>query len=89
MLLQVLFDNLESKDDLLTQKRVVRVDTHAGGVLVRTEDGSTYAGDIVVGADGIHSAVRKEMWRNGQEQSPGLFRPDENKGLGRVARSRL
>jgi hypothetical protein len=37
-----------------------------------------YEGDIVVGADGIHSAVRDEMWRLGKEQSPGYFPEDEN-----------
>jgi 2-polyprenyl-6-methoxyphenol hydroxylase-like FAD-dependent oxidoreductase len=26
-------------------------------------DGSDFSGHIVVGQDGVHSAVRKEMWR--------------------------
>ncbi|GME33698.1 Monooxygenase FAD-binding protein [Neofusicoccum parvum] len=77
MLLQVLFDNLKFKDRVLTQKRVTHVDTTEGCVHVRTQDGCTYSGDIVVGADGIHSAVRNEMWRNANEANSNLFHSDE------------
>ncbi|KAK0721257.1 hypothetical protein B0T21DRAFT_49734 [Apiosordaria backusii] len=81
MLLQVLFDNLKSKDRVLTRKRVVRVDVVDSFVQVQTQDGSAYVGDIVVGADGVHSAVRKEMWRSGLESGSELFQPDEDQGL--------
>lgn len=30
---------------------------------VRTENGKFFEGDLVVGADGVHSRVRREMWR--------------------------
>ncbi|KAL5613080.1 hypothetical protein FOVSG1_002143 [Fusarium oxysporum f. sp. vasinfectum] len=78
MLLQVLYMNLEHKDRVLNKKRVTRVELVDGGVQAYTQDGSVYQGDIVVGADGIHSAVRDEMWRLGKEQSPGYFPEDEN-----------
>ncbi|KAM0084355.1 hypothetical protein ACKRZS_003448 [Fusarium odoratissimum] len=78
MLLQVLYRNLKHKDRVLTKKRVSRVELVDGGVQAYTQDGSVYEGDIVVGADGIHSAVRDEMWRLGKEQSPGYFPEDEN-----------
>ncbi|SCV54223.1 related to hydroxylase [Fusarium fujikuroi] len=78
MLLQVLYKNLKHKDRVLTKKRVTRVELVEGGVQAYTRDGSVYEGDIVVGADGIHSAVRDEMWRLGKEQSPGYFPEDEN-----------
>ena len=77
MLLQVLFDNLKCKDKILTKKRVTRIETVDGCTDVIVEDGSTYTGDIVIGADGIHSAVRKEMWRNAHESGSNLFHPDE------------
>ncbi|KAK7702278.1 hypothetical protein SLS64_009856 [Diaporthe eres] len=78
MLLQVLYDNLLHKDRVLTKKRVTKVDIVDGGVHVRTEDGDSFEGDIIVGADGIHSAVRDEMWRIGHQLSPGYFPPDEH-----------
>ncbi|KAJ4129640.1 hypothetical protein NW754_003922 [Fusarium falciforme] len=78
MLLQILYNNLKHKDRVLTKKRVSRVELTKDGVQAYTEDGSVYEGDIVVGADGIHSAVRDEMWRLGKEQSPGYFPEDEN-----------
>lgn len=37
-----------------------------------TEAGVTYTGDLVVGADGIHSKVRSEMWRIADTVRPGL-----------------
>lgn len=80
MLLKVLYDNLSFKDRVLTRKRVVRVDTVEGFVHVQTEDGSKYKGDIVVGADGVHSAVRREMWRNSLEAGLDLFQADTDDG---------
>lgn len=78
MLLQILHGNLKHKDRVLTKKRVTGVELTTNGVRALTQDGSVYEGDIVVGADGIHSAVRDEMWRLGKEQSPGYFPEDEN-----------
>lgn len=39
-------------------KRLVDVETTSDGVTARFEDGSTAHGDLVVGADGLHSTVR-------------------------------
>ncbi|KAI6762288.1 hypothetical protein HG531_002841 [Fusarium graminearum] len=77
MLLQVLHNNIKHKDRILPNKRVTRVDLINGGARVHTKDGDTFDGDIVVGADGIHSKIRDEMWRIGKEQSPGYFPQDE------------
>lgn len=81
MLLQTLFDSLKTKEKVLTNKRVTRVDSVEGGVRVFTEDGFEYTGDIVVGADGIHSAVRKEMWRNAREAGSEHSHLDEESRL--------
>lgn len=86
MLLEALFENLYFKDRILTRKRVVRVDTVEGCVHVQTEDGSRYTGDIVVGADGVHSVLRKEMQRNSLESSPGRFHADKDDGSSSRAR---
>ncbi|KAH8774472.1 hypothetical protein F5883DRAFT_412362 [Diaporthe sp. PMI_573] len=81
MLLQILYDSLNLKDRVLTRKRVVHVDAVSGCVHVQTEDGSRYRGDIVVGADGVHSAVRHEMRRNSLDSGAELFQADKDDGL--------
>ena len=40
-------------------KRLVAADSRADGVTVRFADGGTAEGDLLVGADGVHSQVRK------------------------------
>ncbi|KAF4844031.1 FAD-dependent monooxygenase andE [Colletotrichum siamense] len=77
MLLQVLYDNLQQKNKVNPSKRVNKIDLSEKGVTVYTTDGSIYEGDIVVGADGIHSTVRSEMWRIGIKETPGYFPHDE------------
>ncbi|KAH8703854.1 FAD-binding domain-containing protein [Talaromyces proteolyticus] len=71
MVLQVLYDNIKDKKKVLTKKRVKEVELFDDGVTVQTSDGSFYSGDILIGADGIHSTVRGEMWRIANKESPG------------------
>jgi 2-polyprenyl-6-methoxyphenol hydroxylase-like FAD-dependent oxidoreductase len=47
------------------------------GVRVTTQDGHSYEGDIVIGADGMHSSVRKSMHKLGKSVSPEHFDRDE------------
>lgn len=49
------------------------------GVRVDTTDNGSFEGHIVVGADGIHSTVRQEMWRIGRDIAPRDFPTDELK----------
>ncbi|KAH8896928.1 FAD-binding domain-containing protein [Thozetella sp. PMI_491] len=77
MVLQVLYENIKDKTKILTKKHVQRVDVNDHGVVVKTADGSSYVGDILVGADGIHSSVRGEMWRIANEKAPGWIPIDE------------
>ncbi|KAK8121220.1 FAD-binding domain-containing protein [Apiospora kogelbergensis] len=51
----------EPQQRLLVNKRVTRIDSLPEGVLVNTDDGSAYEAQIVVGCDGVHSTVRKEI----------------------------
>lgn len=46
---------------------------------VVTEDGSVFRGDLIVGADGVHSRIRSEMWRLADELYPGMITPQERK----------
>ncbi|KAJ0415944.1 hypothetical protein BJY00DRAFT_317406 [Aspergillus carlsbadensis] len=77
MVLQVLYDNIKDKSKVLTKKRVQKVDMTSHSVVVKTADGSSYHGDILIGADGIHSTVRGEMWRLANKMQPGWIAADE------------
>ena len=55
--------HIRNKNKVLVSKRVCSIEYHNEKPIVACENGSKYTGDIVVGCDGVHSAVRKEMWR--------------------------
>ncbi|KAJ5579532.1 uncharacterized protein N7459_005517 [Penicillium hispanicum] len=78
-IVQGLFDRLSGKSKMRTSTEVVKILSHPGGVTVESNDGSVFEGDLVVGADGIHSRVRQEMQRLAGEEPGGreLF-PDKD-----------
>ncbi|ETS79271.1 hypothetical protein PFICI_09124 [Pestalotiopsis fici W106-1] len=76
-LLKVLYDCVEQKDRILVNQRVKTIKTTETGVEVLTASGQTFTGDIVIGADGIHSSVRREMRRIAAATRPGYFKADE------------
>uniref|UniRef100_A0A0B7KJ93 FAD-binding domain-containing protein n=1 Tax=Bionectria ochroleuca TaxID=29856 RepID=A0A0B7KJ93_BIOOC len=78
MVLKVLYENVKDKSKVLSSKRVNKVEMTDSGVIVKTVDGSTYEGDILIGGDGIHSTVRSEMWRIANLELPGWI-PDNEK----------
>ncbi|KAI3242676.1 hypothetical protein DTO012A9_632 [Penicillium roqueforti] len=64
--LQVLFKHICHKKSVLTSKRMDRIEhsrEQEKPIKVICTDGSFYEGDLVVGADGVHSKTRSEMWR--------------------------
>src|SRR5215469_2193601 len=65
-LLAVLLDAL-GQQGLRLNSRVSTFGQDADGVAITLADGTTFAGDILVGADGIHSTVRSGLF--GQEQA--------------------
>ena len=70
--LMALAGHLRRKSCILTDKKVRAVEqTEDKGVTVHCTDGSSYRGDIVVGADGVRSTVRSEMWREMEEHGNG------------------
>ncbi|KAF4991681.1 hypothetical protein FGRMN_7654, partial [Fusarium graminum] len=77
MLLEVLYEKLNHKDSVLTGQKVVSVTELENGVQVTTAQGDVFEGDMIVGADGIYSTVRNEMWRIASKRSPGHFPDDE------------
>ncbi|KAF5979197.1 hydroxylase [Fusarium bulbicola] len=74
MLMQVLYNKLESKASVHPGQKVVSALELDNGIQVTTDKGKVFEGDILVGADGIYSTARKEMWRL---SSPGYFPADE------------
>merc|ERR1712107_772389 len=63
----ILFDECKSRkqDFIENAKAVVGYGNHEKGVTVKLSDGSTVEADILVGADGIWSAVRSQMYKEG------------------------
>ncbi|KGO40828.1 Monooxygenase, FAD-binding [Penicillium expansum] len=63
MLLKILLKHLgDRQDDVVPNKKVIRVDHYPSHVIVHCADGSSFEGDMVVGADGVRSVVRQSMW---------------------------
>jgi len=77
--IETLFENLGDKSKILTSHEVVKIFSHSDGVEIETGDGTVFHGDLVVGADGVHSRVRREIQRIAAEDTPGrdLFPEDD------------
>lgn len=80
MVLEALWRNLKHQNSVLVKKKVTTVELEPSRVKVVTGDGSSYYGDILVGADGVHSKVRNEMWRLADALEPGYIPASEYKG---------
>jgi 2-polyprenyl-6-methoxyphenol hydroxylase-like FAD-dependent oxidoreductase len=76
-LVKTLYDHLEDKSKVLLNKNVVAVEHSTGGVKVKCEDGSSYDGHVLVGADGVSSKTRHEMWRLAGSTEAGLVSEDK------------
>ncbi|KAJ5111143.1 hypothetical protein N7532_001678 [Penicillium argentinense] len=68
-LLEVLFQNLQDKSKVFPACDVFKIEELDGGVQVALKDGSIITGDILVGADGVHSRMRDEIWRIAESES--------------------
>lgn len=62
-LVQALYDNLKDKSKVHISKELLSINQLETGITVTTKDGTIFRGDILVGADGVHSQTRKEVWR--------------------------
>lgn len=65
-----LYEGLPDKSFIHTDSRVDRVEHTATGVNVYLTDGSVEEGDMVIGADGVHSIVRQLMTDYAAEHEP-------------------
>ncbi len=57
---------------LVLGAKMVKFDQDANGVTVHTADGRKFEGDILIGADGVHSTVRNELFGDDQPRFSGL-----------------
>ncbi|KAJ5686680.1 hypothetical protein N7536_009299 [Penicillium majusculum] len=81
MLVEVLYENIQDKSKVITSQRVQSIEDGTSSVTVTTTSGETYTGSIVVGADGIHSKVRQEMWKAAEKIDPTWIDPTEESAL--------
>ncbi|OQE24317.1 hypothetical protein PENSTE_c007G05058 [Penicillium steckii] len=61
MVLQALYDSIEDKSRLVPNKRVVAVRQTDEGATLVAHDGSRITCEIVAGAEGVRSVIRKEI----------------------------
>lgn len=73
-----LFENLPDQSKVRLSKRVERIEHSKTCVRVVLADGTVEEGDIVIGADGVHSAVRPQMWSYASKFEPNTI-PDSDK----------
>ncbi|GAB7322854.1 hypothetical protein MBLNU13_g05413t4 [Cladosporium sp. NU13] len=73
-LIRCLFDGLpqQAKSKILTAKQIINIENSNTGVDVSCNDGTSYDGSIVIGADGAHSLTRRIMHRITTSNFPGL-----------------
>ncbi|KAK2749197.1 putative secondary metabolism biosynthetic enzyme [Myotisia sp. PD_48] len=79
--IKALYDNLPDKSKILTEKKITNVEETEKQVKVFLEDGTVEEGDILVGADGVHSTVRTSMWNNANKIAPGTISASEKRSL--------
>lgn len=77
-LLCVLHKHIREKERLLVNQKVVRIDNYEDKVVVQTAAGHVFEAQVIVGADGVRSGVRKEMWRNAE--AVGAVPEEDKKG---------
>ncbi|KAH7143581.1 flavoprotein monooxygenase [Dactylonectria macrodidyma] len=62
-LIEIMYNGLPAaaKEKVLTDKKLVDIETSKSGVKVTCADGSVYQGSMVMGADGVYSKTRRLM----------------------------
>ncbi|OQE39228.1 hypothetical protein PENCOP_c007G03513 [Penicillium coprophilum] len=63
-LLQILLNHIYEKEKVLLRKRFVKAEHCPEGIIAHCSDSSSFKGDIIIGADGVHSSVRQNMWQH-------------------------
>ncbi|OQE24183.1 hypothetical protein PENFLA_c010G06962 [Penicillium flavigenum] len=61
-LLEILYQGYPDHRKIRLEERVTKVEESGDTAIVSTAKGSIYRGHLVVGADGVHSKIRQEIW---------------------------
>ncbi|MCA8902550.1 MAG: FAD-binding domain [Hyphomonas sp.] len=61
-LAEVIFNSVKDKTETLFSETITAIEDHGDGVSVTLQKGGTREFDLVVGADGLHSNVRRLVW---------------------------
>lgn len=80
LVLGILAKHITDNTKILLNKRVIRIEHSPNKASAVCEDGSKEEGDIIIGADGIYSTVRREMWRCGDMAGEGARFERDKKG---------
>ncbi|KAJ5175587.1 uncharacterized protein N7482_001464 [Penicillium canariense] len=73
-LLEHLYQSLKDTSNVHTGAKAVNIRASSvpgQNVIVKTADGREFTGDLIIGADGVHSMVRSEMWKVAESREPG------------------
>jgi FAD dependent monooxygenase len=76
-----LYDGLPDQSMIRTSARVERIEHTETGVKVYLTDGTFEEGDLVIGADGVHSLVRQLMWDYAAENEPNAIPESDKEAL--------
>lgn len=76
--MEILYQRYPDHSKIRLEEKVTAVETSDSGATVTTSNGSVYQGDLIVGADGVHSIVRQEIWRASKKLSSGTTVAQEN-----------
>ena len=80
-LLGVMYKHLHEKEKVLPKKRFLRAEHSEKGVIAHCSDGSSFSGSLIVGADGVHSPVRQDMWKHMKEAGLGSAVKKDTTGM--------
>ncbi|KAL4954365.1 hypothetical protein BDW69DRAFT_194088 [Aspergillus filifer] len=80
-LIQVLYEALPDQRKVRTGQRVTNIHLHLHGVTVTSNSGAQYHGQLAVGADGVHSTVRAQLWNAANANSRDAITDKEKASL--------
>lgn len=79
LFLKTLYDTLEHKERIHERSRIHNIIEGYGASKVVLQDRTEYEGDLIVGADDVHSLCRELMWRKANETINGYISSAEKR----------